>query len=781
MLSKLLVRFSDMFISPLFNRECLESEISAIDYEFEAARQTNKNRIDQLRGHTAPADHPFNRFTWGNRESLSEVKKKKLIKLLRKLFDESFVGSSMNLVILGKKPLDVLKNWVISYFGPIKKQVPGPESSSSHIATSTPIWKEHTLFFSKSVEDNHLLEVSWTIPSPQYGKIPEQFLVIALGHKGEGSLYSMLREKLWLVTLHVSSGDYKVDDEDDDKESEGTYACTSVGRLFSLSLELTNLGSFKVFDIVGHVYEYLQFVRQNDAPWIMEEFFKIKNMEFCFFDTSDLGSDASALTKKIAVNMLYVPLKDAVCSDFLNQSCNRDSIDELLKCFDPRNMRLDFVSMSDEGQDLLEPRFHTFYKEVQIPSDVIEKWLNPITEDYFQFPPRNRFLPTIPSYDDDEGADDDEGDEEADDDDEFMDGADHDEEADDEGDEEADDDEEAAADDVMDDADEEVESCLLVDERSIKLWHTLEDSVPTFVFSVGFKIEDDLKSQILAQIFLQLLKDSLESILSEGKRANLSTTIKFLDTNKIEIKTSGFKDSFHLYISSIWNVLKSCSPSAHSFETDKEILTFVLKNNIIELLDHSKALFQGMVSRSFHSVERMLDALKLLSFEDVKQFVSDLRSQMFIQGVFSGNMSKEEALTISELFKSQEITPLQEDFRDDLREDVPRPCEPSNHYIDDFVKIKTDINSLATVCFQFGTKRGNARDTALLHLFYSLIEENIVYWLKMFPDFNKRVRRNLKEIEKEDVLKFYKKYLIETSPETRTLSIRIWGCNSRFA
>lgn len=51
----------------------------------------------------------------------------------------------------------------------------------------------------------------------------------------------------------------------------------------------------------------------------------------------------------------------------------------------------------------------------------------------------------------------------------------------------------------------------------------------------------------------------------QGKEANLNTSITLSDKNKVEIKTSGFKERFHLYISTIWNVFTSFSPSADSF------------------------------------------------------------------------------------------------------------------------------------------------------------------------------------------------------------------------
>ncbi|CAH8387996.1 unnamed protein product [Eruca vesicaria subsp. sativa] len=840
-----LERFCEQFISPLFQEDCLEAEITAIEHEFELDRQNDMSMLDQLKGHTASAGHPFKRFTWGNRESLSKVKKVELIELLWNLFNKHFVGSSMCLVVLGKEPVGVLKGWVIDYFGRIKK---GTEFISNYNPTPGPIWKVDTLFLSKSVEDIHLFDITWIIPPKSYMKSSEQFLVIAFSHKGEGSLYSIFKKKGWLMSLKASSGDYKSD------ECKGTYACTSVGHLFSLSLVLTNLGYFNVFHIVGYVYQYLQFLRDKEAPEIMKEFFSIKKIKFQCFDTYDLGSDPCALTKQVAVNMLHIPLEDAVCADFLNESCTRDSINELLKHFIPGNMRLDLASKYFSGKDLLEPKFNTFYKELEIPRHWIVKWLNPCYGDVcFKFPRKNQFLPTavppplflptavpqplvLPTavLHSDDG--------------EEIDGSD-----------DSDDSDESDESDYNDESDEEydkeAESFLFVDKNSIKLWHSRDEGVPTFNFAVYCNIGDDLKSQVLGVFYLHLLNDSLALILSEGMRANFSTSVTLSDKNKIEIRTRGFKERFSLYISKIWNVLTCFSPSRDSFTTDKEVVVAVLKNNVAELSDHSKVMLQAMVSASCHSFDAMLDVLKQLKFEDMVYFVSDLRKKMFVEGVFCGDIPKDEALSISELFESDKIVPLEKNCRGDLRIDVIPHASVSTK------SLKSDKNSLATVCFQIGIERNDAQNTALLHLFYSLIEENTIHWLRvknnlgyevgselqfkdginlfsitvvssmynpeyllvrireyvegletflngvkshvfenhkkalrddypdgfgwkqiserrLFPRFNKIVRRSLKEIVETDVIYFYKKYFTEASPDTRMLSISIWGCNS---
>lgn len=67
---------------------------------------------------------------------------------------------------------------------------------------------------------------------------------------------------------------------------------------------------------------------------------------------------------------------------------------------------------------------------------------------------------------------------------------------------------------------------------------------------------------------------------------------------------------------------------------------------------------------------------------------------MFIESVFFGNILKDEAHNISKLFESYEIAPLPEDSRDDKKTDIPKGSKTT---FDDFVRIKSDINSLAEV------------------------------------------------------------------------------------
>lgn len=47
-------------------------------------------------------------------------------------------------------------------------------------------------------------------------------------------------------------------------------------------------------------------------------------------------------------------------------------------------------------------------------------------------------------------------------------------------------------------------------------------------------------------------------------------------------------------------------------------------------------------------------------------------------------------------------------------------------------------------------------------------------------DINKKVAEEVKSLEKEDVINFYKTYMQQSSPKRRRLATRVWGCNTDF-
>jgi insulysin len=63
-------RFSQFFVSPLFNANCVEREIKAVDSEHQKNLQNDGRRLYQLGKSLAKEDHPFHKFGTGSLDTL---------------------------------------------------------------------------------------------------------------------------------------------------------------------------------------------------------------------------------------------------------------------------------------------------------------------------------------------------------------------------------------------------------------------------------------------------------------------------------------------------------------------------------------------------------------------------------------------------------------------------------------------------------------------------------------------------------------------------------------
>ncbi|KAH9309722.1 hypothetical protein KI387_037633, partial [Taxus chinensis] len=177
-----LKRFSQFFISPLVKAEAMEREVQAVDSEFDQVLQSDSCRLQQLQCHSAILEHPFNRFTWGNRKSLMEPMSKGVdmrAKILD-LYSETYLAGRMKLSVIGGEPLDTLEEWVVEMFGNVRKG--GLEKLNFH--KDGPVWEPGRIFWVEAVRDLHVLKVTWPLPclDKEYLKKAEDYLSHLIGH-----------------------------------------------------------------------------------------------------------------------------------------------------------------------------------------------------------------------------------------------------------------------------------------------------------------------------------------------------------------------------------------------------------------------------------------------------------------------------------------------------------------------------------------------------------------------------------------------------------------------
>ncbi|KAL9320134.1 hypothetical protein ACSQ67_011973 [Phaseolus vulgaris] len=589
-----------------------------------------------------------------------------------------FWGNKKSLVDAMEKGINlreqILKLYGDYYHGGLMKLVViGGGQANPVFSMEGPIWKSGKVYRLEAVKDVHILDLSWTLPClhQQYLKKPEDYLAHLLGHEGRGSLLSFLKTRGLATSLSAGVGE------------EGIYR-SSIAYVFVMSIHLTDSGIEKIFDIIGFVYQYLKLLRQ-DSPqeWIFKELQNIGNMDFRFVEEQPQDDYAAEL----AENMHFYPPEHVIYGDYVYKTWDEQLLKQVLGFFIPENMRVDVVSKSFlKSEDFQnEPWFGSRYTEEDISQNLMELWRNPPEIDAsLHLPSKNEFIPSDFSI--------------------------------------------RASETCADEFANSTSPSCIVDEALIKFWYKPDNTFKVPRANAYFRISlkggyADVKSCVLSELFIHLLKDELNEITYQASIAKLETSVNYVG-DMLELKVYGFNEKLPVLLSKFFSVAKSFMPTDDRFKVIKEDMKRTLKNFNMKPLSHSTYLRLQVLCESFYDADEKLHYLNDLCLDDLKAFIPGLLSQLYVEGLCHGNLSKEEAISISNIFKMNfPVNPLPIELRHAERV----ICLPSgaNLVRDVSVKNKSEKNSVAELYFQFEQDfgLGSIKLKALIDLFEEIVEE----------------------------------------------------------
>ncbi|PRQ34798.1 putative insulysin [Rosa chinensis] len=777
-----LKRFSQFFVSPLMKSEAMAREVQAIDSEFNTVLQNDFCRLQQLQGHTSSPGHPFNKFSWGNKKSLDDAKKKgiNLQEQILKLYRDNYHGGLMKLVVIGGG-----KSYNLSMY------LKDPQVNLEFKAEG-PIWKAGKLYRLEAVDDVHILHLAWTLPCLQehYLKKPEDYLSHLLGHEGRGSLHFYLKARGWVTSLDTClSG----------------MDCSSVAYIFCMVIYLTDSGLEKMFEIIGFVYQYIKLLRQmSPQEWIFRELQDIGNMDFRFAEEQDQDDSASQL----AENLLYYATEHVIYGDYVNESWDKELIEYVLGFFRPENMRIDVISKSlFKSEDFqCEPWFGSHYTEEDISPSLIDLWKNPQEINVsLHLPAKNDFIPRDFSIRSDVLCID-----------------------------------TATTSYPKCILDEPLMKFWYKLDSTFKLPH-----VNTY-FSINLKgAYDDVKSCVLTSLYIDLLTDQLNEILYELSVSSLITshfavqirwklfvfkwfqwehylhlivetrnccacvaslgTSVSLSLDKLQLEVYGFNDKLPALLSKILETIKSFLPTDDRFEVFKEDMERAYTNANMDPWSYSTYLRDQVLLQKFYTVDEQLHVLKGLSVSDLKSFIPEIFSQLYFQIEQAVKSESVRLKVLIDLFQEIVQEPLFNQLR--TKEQLGYVvlcgqnctcnvfgfyfCVQSSEYnpihlqgrLDNFIDgLEELLEGLDDDSFE--NYKGGLMAKVLEKDAYLTCETNRL-WTQILDkwytfDCSKKAAEQLRSIQKEDVINFYKTYLQQSSPKRRRLATRVWGCNQRF-
>ncbi len=244
-LEEALDRFAQQFTAPLFNAEYVEREVNAVHSEYTSKIKDDGRRFFETLKLALATDHPYSKFSVGNLDTLKDTPSKSLRDALLAFYEAHYSANNMRLVVLGKEPLPVLKDWVVEKFSNI------PDRNITRREVSQPFFNENALpkqVNIQSVMDKRSLTLAFPIPSDRkhLDAKPVDYIANLIGHEGKGSLLSKLKE-LELV----------------DSLSAGKQFDTNHNALFMINMSLTQKGLAEYDSIIDIVFDYIAMLKQQ--------------------------------------------------------------------------------------------------------------------------------------------------------------------------------------------------------------------------------------------------------------------------------------------------------------------------------------------------------------------------------------------------------------------------------------------------------------------------------------------------------------------------------------
>ncbi|KAM0952033.1 putative insulysin [Dioscorea sansibarensis] len=376
-LDEALDRFGQFFIRPLMSPDATQREIKAVDSENQKNLLSDAWRMGQLRKHICSKDHPYHKFSTGNWDTLEVVPKAKGLDTrleLIKFYKENYSANIMHLVVYGKESLEKLQNLVESKFTDVlniersKICFPGQPCSSEHL---------QILVKTVPIKEGHLLRIIWPVtPNIRYYKeSPSRYLSDLIGHEGAGSLFFVLKNLGWAMSLTAGEGDSSYD-----------FA------FFSVNIELTDSGHEHVEDIIGLLFKYIALLRNSGIhKWIFDELVAICETDFHYKDKFPPINYVA----NIASNMQLFPPEDWLCGCSLPSRFDPSTINRMLDELTPNNVRIFWESQKFKGcTDSLEPWYKTSYMIERITAASIQQWVEKAPSEHLHLPGHNIFIPT---------------------------------------------------------------------------------------------------------------------------------------------------------------------------------------------------------------------------------------------------------------------------------------------------------------------------------------------------------------------------------------------------
>lgn len=336
-------RFSEFFLSPLFNADHLESERNIVHSEYMARIRDESRRENDVLNQLLNPENPTTGFAVGSRDTLANppegeaTLRERVIDFYHRYYD----ANVMNLAVVAPQPLDELEALVVERFADI------PDHDLSAPTIDTPLIDPDTLpryIERQSLQDRRQLRFYFPVPDPtdEYRTKPTQLIAHLLGDEGDGSLLAVLRETGLADGLSAGVG-----------RGDGNEA------LFTVSISLTPAGAERLDDIEATLFAAIEQIRAEGlTEWRYDEQKSLSEQAFRFQQHGAPQQEAT----RLAMSLSRYPVEDVQYAAYRMDGMDSERQQRYLDALTSDNM-LRVYSAPDVESDTVTPWFNTQWKE----------------------------------------------------------------------------------------------------------------------------------------------------------------------------------------------------------------------------------------------------------------------------------------------------------------------------------------------------------------------------------------------------------------------------------
>ena len=367
-----LKRFSQFFISPLFDPSAIGSELYAVDQEHAKNIENDMRRMFQVWKETCNPKHPHHQFDTGNSATLSKIPRESLIKW----YTENYHANAMRLIIYSTNSIEASIAMVSDLFQSVpkievkKESVVLPELSSS--------LQKGQFIYIKPVKDIQQIILQWELPKElAYDTTKSaQIVARAINASYPASLLNELKKENFVDELEAYV---------ENLEKHTAF--------FTIVITLTDEGLSNRNKVIQKIFENLENHKEHKIPsCIFNELNTMTKINYEYQARTDAFDYVTTIASHIfEEDISTFPQKTLLSTDY-----NQTKIQQVLNCLTPETCQTFIIASPNKTG--IEPNKKEKWAGVEysiepFPSTLLKILSSSTPNPNFESPKQNPFIP----------------------------------------------------------------------------------------------------------------------------------------------------------------------------------------------------------------------------------------------------------------------------------------------------------------------------------------------------------------------------------------------------